>query len=78
MMAWKGLSLWEVFEGPLEPVVQQDVGIDAFGLAGDALDAGLFEAENVVGKGWESIRHRNEVLVLLAKVGRIRGKSKDQ
>ena len=77
MMAWKGLSLWEVFEGPLEPVVEQDVGIDAFGLAGDVLDAGLFEAENVVGKGWESIRHRNEVLVLSAKIGRNPGKTMD-
>jgi len=48
MMAWKGLSLWEVFEGPLEPVVEQDVGINALGTAGDVLDAGLFEADGVV------------------------------
>ena len=44
----QALAAWEFFEGPFEPVVEQDVGIDAFGLAGDVLDAGLFEAEGVV------------------------------
>ena len=39
----QALAAWEFFEGPFEPVVEQDVGIDALGLAGDVFDTGLFE-----------------------------------
>ena len=40
----QALAGGELGEGAFEPVVKQDVGIDALGLAGDVLDAGGFEA----------------------------------
>lgn len=33
----------EFLKGALEPIVEQDVGIDALGFVGDVVDAGRFE-----------------------------------
>ena len=47
----QALAAGEFLERTFEPVIEQDVGIDAFGFSGDVIDAGRLQVGALVGGG---------------------------